>query len=71
MPDMKIFCEQCGTDRFDVSMKTPEAETVHSILCATCGQGIKVDEVVIFRDVMFLSGSSEPELRQPCESPPL
>jgi transcription elongation factor Elf1 len=71
MPDMNIFCEQCGADRFDVITNTRLADTVQSIICSVCGRKIRVDDVVIFREVMYLSGTSEPEFKGPSESPPV
>jgi transcription elongation factor Elf1 len=71
MPDMNIFCEQCGAHRFDVVTNTPFAETVQSIVCSVCGRAIRVDDVVIFREVMYLSGTSDPEFKGSSESPPV
>lgn len=70
MPDMNIFCKQCGSDRFNVTTSTPVAETVHSIFCSVCGQAIKVNEVVTFRDVLYLSRTPEDESAQFFLKPP-
>ncbi|MFD3240370.1 hypothetical protein ACE2AK_14580 [Rahnella perminowiae] len=57
MPDINIVCEQCGSDRFVAAVNSPLAETVHSLVCAACQHPVPVDEVVIFREGMYISGS--------------
>ncbi|AVF37941.1 hypothetical protein BV494_22150 (plasmid) [Rahnella sikkimica] len=57
MPDIRIICEQCGSDRFNATVITPFAEVVHSIQCAACAHPVRVDDVVIFRDGTYISGT--------------
>jgi hypothetical protein len=56
MPDIRIVCEQCGSDRFVASVNTPFAEQVNAIICAVCSHPVRVDEVVIFREGTYISG---------------
>lgn len=56
MPDIRIVCEQCGSDRFVASANTPFAEQVNAIICAVCSHPVRVDEVVIFREGTYISG---------------
>ncbi|AEX54632.1 hypothetical protein GRAQ_04512 [Rahnella aquatilis CIP 78.65 = ATCC 33071] len=57
MPDITIVCGQCGSDRFVAAVNTPLAEIVHSLVCAECQHPVPVNEVVIFREGMYISGS--------------
>ncbi|MCS3424428.1 DNA-directed RNA polymerase subunit RPC12/RpoP [Rahnella sp. BIGb0603] len=57
MPDIRIVCEHCGSDRFIAAVNSPLAEVVHSIQCADCAHPVRVDEVVIFRDGTYISGT--------------
>ncbi|MBF7957573.1 hypothetical protein [Rahnella victoriana] len=57
MPDIKIVCEQCGSDRFVAAANTPLADIVHSIVCAQCQHPVRVDDVVIFREGVYISGT--------------
>lgn len=65
MPDIKIVCEQCGADCFIAAVNSPLAETVHSLICAVCQHPVRVEEVVIFRDGMYISGSYDTFLTEP------
>lgn len=56
MPDIRIVCEQCGSDRFVASVNTPIAEQVNSLVCAVCSHPVRVDEVIIFREGTYISG---------------
>ncbi|PKE29406.1 hypothetical protein CWS43_15220 [Rahnella sp. AA] len=57
MPDIRIVCEQCGSDRFIATANTPFAETVHSLVCAVCAHPVRVDDVIIFKDGIYMSGT--------------
>ena len=59
MPDIRIVCEQCGSDRFVAGVNTPLAETVHSLVCASCQHPVRVEDVVIFRDGVYISGPAD------------
>lgn len=59
MPDIRIVCEQCGSDRFVASANTPFAEIVHSLVCAVCAHPVKVDDVIIFKEGTYMSGAYE------------
>lgn len=55
MPDMNVFCQGCGSEIFTVATDSPNVETVNYIICVTCGNKIEVDEVVNFKEVVYLS----------------
>lgn len=55
MPDIKLICEKCNSEKFTVSSNFGFSETVSSIVCAGCNHPVDVNEVVTFRNIPHLT----------------
>lgn len=55
MPDIKLICEKCNSEKFTVISSIAFSETVSSIVCAGCKHPVNVNEVVTFRDIPYLT----------------
>jgi predicted nucleic-acid-binding Zn-ribbon protein len=55
MPDIKIFCENCGFDRFTAPTAPPYAQSVSHLVCKKCGYAVDANKVVVFSDITMLS----------------
>lgn len=55
MPDIKIFCENCGFDRFTAPETPAYAQVVSQLVCKKCGYPIEANQVVVFSDITILS----------------
>ncbi|CAH0237161.1 UNVERIFIED_ORG: transcription elongation factor Elf1 [Rahnella aquatilis] len=55
MPDIKLICEKCNSERFNVTSDVVFSETISSIVCAVCKHPVNVHEVVTFREIPYLT----------------
>jgi len=55
MPDMQIYCENCGCDQFNVSKTKPLDVMVKSLICRTCGTPTRADSIVVFTEQTWIS----------------
>ena len=50
MPVIKIYCTQCGGDRFQASANSLKAEQVSHIYCEQCSAPVRVSDVVWYQE---------------------
>ncbi|MGC6386926.1 hypothetical protein ACMV8I_04595 [Ewingella sp. S1.OA.A_B6] len=55
MPDMQIYCDHCGCDRFTVNKTKPMDVAVNALICRACGTPTGADSVVVFTERTWLS----------------
>lgn len=55
MPDLKLICEKCNSEKFIASSDFVFSETVTIIECAFCKHSINVNEVVTYREPPHLT----------------
>ena len=55
MPDMQIYCENCGSDRFTVSKPKPMDLAVKSLICRACGTPTRADTIVVYTEHTWIS----------------
>ncbi len=55
MPDMQIYCDNCGCERFTVNKTKPSDVAVKSLICRSCGAPTRADSVVVFTEHTWIS----------------
>jgi uncharacterized Zn finger protein len=55
MPDMQIYCDNCGGGSFTVSKTKPMDVAVKSLICRNCGTPTHADSVVVFTEHTWIS----------------
>ncbi|THD44474.1 hypothetical protein ERD95_18700 [Enterobacteriaceae bacterium ML5] len=55
MPDIKLSCEKCTSERFVASSNYPSSDMVSSLVCALCHHPVDVSSVVTFRDTPYIA----------------